>query len=252
MALKRKGKVSAAIVASAIIVLTLAMTALGAAPRDWPPFLRPSEEYSADVAKAVRRLWTDATFTRTVSAEPAAVPLAFYLRFVDAPDVTAAAARHLGLTTYEVRRLGGDWYEATDGNRTRGVYRVLVRDGARRVIVSWGTHQGSLLGTIGGSALTQLEFGDEGARAAQRLDVNVIIDHGLIAGITRPLLLVFGGMVDRKLTEAFRTAASAAAWARAEPNEFCAWLGGAFPGERRAELRNVFDECVEQPRSAGM
>jgi hypothetical protein len=34
-----------------------------------------------------------------VKAEPAAVPLSSYLRFVDAPDVTAAIARHLGLTT---------------------------------------------------------------------------------------------------------------------------------------------------------
>lgn len=238
-----------ATVVGAITVLTLAVTALGAGTGDWPPFLRPSDEYPAPIANAVTRLWTDATFTRTVTAEPAPVPLSFYLRFVDAPDVTAAAARHLGLTTYDVRPLGDDWYEAGDGNRTRGVYRVLVRDGARRVIVSWGTHHGSILGTVGGSALTQLEFGDDGERATQRLDVNVIIDHGLVAGVTRPILLLFGWLVDRKLTEAFRTATAAAAWARAKPEEFCAWLLDAFPGERRAELLDVFEECVGPPQS---
>jgi hypothetical protein len=246
----QRGNVSGGMVVGAIAVVTLAVTALGAATGDWPPFLRPNNEYPAQIANTVGRLWTDATFTRTVIAEPAPVPLGFYLRFVDAPDLTAAAARHLGLTTYDVRILGDDWYEASDGNRTRGVYRVLVRDGARRVIVSWGTHQSSILGTVGGSALTQLEFGDEGERAAQRLDVNVIIDHGLVAGITRPVLLLFGGLVDRKLTEAFRTAAAAAAWAREKPEEFCAWLGGVFPGERRAELRDVFEECVDPDRRA--
>jgi hypothetical protein len=233
-------------VVCAMALLMLTVTSLGSAPRDWPPFLPASEEYPAPMADAIRRLWIDATFTRTVSGDPAPVPLSFYLRFVDAPDITAAAARHLGLTTYDVRVLGDDWYEADDGNRTRGVYRVLVRDGARRVILSWGTHHGSILGTIGGSALTRLEFADDGGHATQRLAVNVIIDHGLAASLTRPILVLFGSFVDRKLGEAFRTAAAAAAWAHANPDDFCAWLGGALTDDRRAQLLDVFDECVHR------
>jgi len=226
------------------MVLAVAVTALGSVPRDWPPFLPAGDDYPADLANAVRRLWTEATFTRTVKAAPAPVPLSSYLRFVDAPDVTAAAARHLGLTTYDVKVLGDDLYEADDGNRTRGVYRVLVRDGARRVILSWGTHHGSILGTIGGSALTQLTLAGDGEGLEQRLDANVIIDNGILARITRPALLLFGSFVDRKLTEAFRTAAAAAAWAHANPDDFCAWLDGALTADRRTELRDVFDECV--------
>src|SRR4051812_40827218 len=186
----------------ALALLTLTVASLAAAPRQWPAFLPASEKYSPPIADAIRRLWSDATFTRTVSAAPAPVPLSLYLRFVDAPDVTAAAARHLGLTTYDVKALGDDWYEAGDGDRTRGVYHVLVRDGTRRVLLSWGTHHGSMLGTIGGSALTRLEFADDEGRAAQRLVVNAIIDHGLVATLTRPILLLFGSFVDRKLTEA--------------------------------------------------
>jgi hypothetical protein len=240
--------VALAVLFCATALLALTVTSPSSAPRDWPPFLRASDEYPAQIASVVRRLWLEATFTRTVNAEPVPVPLAFYLRFVDAPDVTAAAARHLHLTTYEVKALGGDWYEADDGARTRGVYHVLVREGARRVILSWGTHHGSILGTIGGNALTRLEFADDADRAAQRLVVNAIIDNGLAAGLTRPILLLFGGFVDRKLTEAFRTASAAAAWAHANPDEFCAWLAGAVTGDRRAELRDVFDECVEADR----
>lgn len=237
-------RVAVAAVVSATTVLALTVTSLGSAPRDWPPFLRASDQYPAQIAGAVSRLWTDATFTRTVSADPAPVPLAFYLRFVDAPDLTAAAGRHLRLTTYNVKVLGDDWYQADDGGGTHGVYRVLARDGGRRVVLSWGTHRGSIMGTVGGSALTRLEFADDHGRAAQRLAVNAIIDNGVVAGITRTILPLFGWFVDRKLTEAFRTTAATAAWAHAKPDEFCAWLGGAFAADRRAELLKVFDECA--------
>ncbi len=235
-----------ATVVCATALLALTATSLASASRDWPPFLAASDAYPPPIASAVQRLWTDATFTRTVSADPAAVPLAFYLRFVDAPDVTAAAARHLRLTTYSVNVLGDDWYEADDGDAAHGVYRVLLRDGGRRVILSWGTHRGSILGTVRGSALTRLEFADVGGRSTQRLTVNVILDHGVAAGIARTVLPLFGWFVDRKLAEAFRTTASAAVWAHAKPDEFCAWLAGAFTGDRRSELVEVFDECASR------
>ena len=57
----------------AIAAVMLAVTALGSTTRDWPPFLRPSDEYPAPITNAVRRLWTDATFTRAVTADPAEV-----------------------------------------------------------------------------------------------------------------------------------------------------------------------------------
>jgi hypothetical protein len=242
----RTWRIAVATVGSATALLALTATALGSATHAWPPFLGASDAYPPSIASAVRRLWTDATFTRRVSADPVPVPVAFYLRFVDAPDLTAAAARHLQLTTYDVKVLGDDWYEAGDGDGAHGVYRVLLRDGGRRVVLSWGTHRGSVFGTIGGSALTQLEFADEGGRSAQRLTANVIVDNAVAAGITRAILPLFGWFVDRKLAEAFRTTAAAAAWAYAKPDEFCAWLGGAFAADRRSELVEVFDECASR------
>ena len=238
-------------VACMLALLALTVTSSRSAPGDWPPFLHASDQYPTQIADAVRRLWSDATFTRTVSGDPAPVPLAFYLRFIDAPDVTAAAARHLRLTTYDVKAVGDDWYEVDNGSSTQGVYHVLARDGGRRVLLSWGTHRGPIVGSIGGSALTRLEFGADGGRATQRLAVNVIVDNRFAAGMTRPFLLLFGWLADRKLNEAFRTAAAAAAWAHAKPEEFCAWLSGAVIDRRRAELRNVFDECVHPERYQG-
>ena len=238
---------AAAALVSATALLALMLTSPGAAPRDWPPFLGASDEYPADIASAVGRLWTDATFTRTVRGEPAPMPLAFYLRFVDAPDLTAAAARHLGLTTYHIKVRGDDWYEVDSGGGAHGVYRVLLRDGGRRVILSWGSHRGSILGTVGGSALTRLDFADDRGRAAQQLAVNVIIDNGVAASLTRTIVPVFGWFVDRKLTEAFRTTAAAAAWAHTKPDEFCAWLHGALAADRRQALMDVFHECANRP-----
>jgi hypothetical protein len=226
----------------------VAVTSSGTAVRDWPPFLRASEQYPPDIAKTIERLWLAPTFTRTVSGDPASVPLALLLKFVDTPDVAAGVARHLGLTTYDVTTLGGDWYEAGDGNRTRGVYHVLMRDGARRVILSWGSHRSAIVGAIGGSALTRLEFADEDGRTAQHLVVNVIVDNAVAAGVTRPILLLFGWLVDRKLAEAFRTATAAAQWAHEHPADFCAWLAGAVAAERRVELRDVFGECAATAR----
>ena len=227
----------------AVTVFALAASAPGSVPRDWPPFLRAHDEYPPQIAHAVSQLWRDATFTRTVTAEAAPVPLDFYLRFVDTPDVAAAAARHLRLTTYEVTVRGDDWYEASGGG-ARGVYRVLMREGGRRVVLSWGTHRGSILGTIAGSALTQLEFGEADGRLTQRLVVNAIIDNGVVARLARPFVLLFGRFVDRKLTEAFQTTAAAAAWAHANPGDFCAWLDGTVTGARRAEIVDVFEQCA--------
>ena len=196
------------------------------------------------VAGTVRQLWTGPTFTRTLSADPAPVPLGFYLRFVDAPDVTAAAGRHLRLTTYNARVLGDDWYQADDG--CRHAWRLprarARRRTARRAVV--GTHRGSIFGTVGGSALTRLEFAEDRGRTTQRLAVNVIIGNGVVAGITRTVLPLFGWFVDRKLAEGFRTGAAAAAWAHANTTECYAWLRGAFTADRRAELRQVFSECA--------
>jgi hypothetical protein len=225
-----------------VALLALAATSAGSVSRDWPPFLRAHDEYPPPIAHAVSQLWLDATFTRTVTAVAAPVPLAFYLKFVDTPDVAAAAARHLRLTTYEIAVRGDDWYEASGGG-ARGVYRVLLREGGRRVVLSWGTHRGSILGTIGGRALTQLEFGHADDRLTQRLVVNAIIDNGVVARLARPFVRLFGTFVDRKLTEAFQTTAAAAAWAHANPGDFCAWLDGVVTGARRAELVDVFDEC---------
>ncbi|MBI2217064.1 MAG: hypothetical protein HYU51_07180 [Candidatus Rokubacteria bacterium] len=120
---------------------------------------------------------------------------------------------------------------------------MLQREDGRRVILSWGTHRGAILGTVAGSALTLLEFDARERGTAQRLRAHVLMESGVAARLTRTLLPLFGWLVDRKLTEGFRVTARVAEWARDRPREFCAWLGSAFAEPRRNELVALFGDC---------
>lgn len=218
-----------------LAALLLAARTLGTAEgAGWPASLPPPERLGPNLAAEVERAWRQPTLVRSAAAEPVPVRLERYLAFVDAPDITAAAARHLGLAPYEVEALGEDWYRADDRDGATGVYRVLVRDGGRRVVLSWGTHRGSLLGTIRGHALSVMSFEASGEGTVPRLTAHVVIDHPVASRLARLLAPLFGGLVDRKLTEGFRVTARVAEWALADPARFCAWLAGApLPAHRR-------------------
>lgn len=226
--------------------LVLAASVTGAA---WPDFLAPPAAYSTTEVATVRRAWLSPTLHRGVEGPPAPMPLASYLALVDAPDVTAAAARHLGLAQYEVRMIGPDRYEADDHDGAHGVYRVIERrDGppvAMRVTLSWGRRRGPLLGTISGSALTVMEFEAHGGQTLQRLDTYVVIDNAVVARLARWLVAVFGHLADAKLAHGFAVSAGVAAWARERPDEFCAWLATQplDPG-RRERLHALLGGCV--------
>jgi hypothetical protein len=167
-----------------------------------------------------------------------------YAAFVDAPEVTVAAARALQIANYEVRPLGPDWYAADDHDGARGEYRVLLREGGRRVILSWGEHSSIFLGTIRGSALTVLDLAPQDAGVDQALTAFIRIDHRVAAALARILVVLFGSVADRKLMEGFEVAAQVAEWGTERPREFCAWLAGQpLPAERREPLLRHFPAC---------
>ncbi len=232
--------------------MLLALTT-GAAARPvtaWPEFLEPRETFPHDVVAAVERVWLEPTLTRTVRGRPARVPLALYLAFVDTPDVTATAARAHKLARYEVQPLDDDRYVADDGDGARGTYRVLLREPTRRVILSWGEHRGSILGTIGGSALTLIEFAPQPHAVDQALTAYVRIENRVAAALARILVTVFGFVADRKLAAGLRVTAGVAEWAVERPGEFCAWLAGApLAEERRARILSALRSCAGAPAS---
>ncbi len=229
------------------MTVTLLVSTAAAAQAEWPPFLPPASEFAPAVSERIEHVWKDRTLSRTVRGAPAPVPFSTYLLFIDAPDVTTAAARHLGIGKDEVHALGGDLYEATDHDGATGRYRILLRAPRRRVILSWGEHHGALLGTIKGSALTVLDFEPGDDEVTQTLTTYVLIDNRVAAALARMLVPVFGSVADRKLSEGFTIAAKVATWAVEKPDEFCSWLGTEpIPVERRERVLDGLPRCGDE------
>ena len=81
-----------ALFAAATLLLAFAADSAGAAVAPWPPALGTRAAFSPEVTAAVERVWDRPTLSRTVNGPTARVPIGVYTAFVDAPDVTAAAA----------------------------------------------------------------------------------------------------------------------------------------------------------------
>jgi hypothetical protein len=198
------------------------------------------------VVSTVERVWSAPTIERTVKGRTVRAPFAVYVAFVDSPDVTAAAGRFRKLARYEVEPLDDDRYLADDHDGAFGVYRVLVREPYRRVMVSWGQHSGHILGVIRGSALTELELTPRSDAVEQTLTAYVRIDNRLAATIARILIPLFGYLADRKLAEGIELSAAVAEWAVEEPEAFCAWLEQEpLRADRRARILTALPSCRE-------
>lgn len=216
---------------------------------DFPPFLIEPERFPAEVREEVASVWRDHTLTRVVSGEPARVPLELFQLFVDTPEVTTAASRHLGLGKQRVRRIGSDLYEADDGEGAVGTYRVLLRQPHRRILLTRGSHESFILGRITGATLTLLTFAPESGhdgrpRIAQRVETFVRIDNPVAAFVARAVFAIFSGYADRKVAEAFNVTVRVSAWAYENAGEFCRWLAGAPELARyRAEFAPVLAPC---------
>ena len=226
------------------LALVLTLVAWAQATEPWPSFLPPRVTFPPVIAAGVERVWRRPTITRRVEGEQAQAPFDLYVALIDAPEVTAAAARHLKLARYEARRLGDDWYQAEDGAGARGEYHVLVRERTRRVMFSHGSHRGRILGTITGAALTEIHFEPQGGHVVQGLTAWVLIENRFVAAMARLLVPLFGQVVDRKLQEAFRVTARVAEWAASRPGEFCQWLGQEpLPAEVRRPVGATVPGC---------
>jgi len=214
-----------------------------------PAFLPEPERFPEEIRNEIASVWTRYTLTRAVSGEPAPASLDLFQLFVDIPDVTAAAARHLGLAKYRVRQLGPHLYEADDGEGATGTYRVLVQEPRRRIMLTSGSHSSFLLGRISGASLTLLAFepetdADGTPRITQRVETFVRIDNQVAAFLARLLLPLFSGYADRKVVETFNVTARVSEWAHEDPADFCRWLAGEpDAGRQRAEFALLLPQC---------
>src|SRR3990172_534747 len=214
---KAPGKARAPGPALVLLVALAAAAADEPAAPAWPPFLEPRGAFPEAVVVAVERVWREPTLARPGRPRPTPVPFALFAALVDAPEVTAAAARHRARARWQVRALGDGRWEAEDGDGARGRYRVLRRDERRRIILSSGEHSSFLLGTITGSALTVLDLEPREDGVAQSLSAWVRIDNPVAAFLARVLITLFGGVADRKLAAGLRVTAATASGRRSPP-----------------------------------
>src|SRR5215470_5318628 len=196
----RRRKVSG--IAAALVLLCLAAGPSGASRTPWPALLGPREGFPPEVSTAVERVWTEPTLRRTINGPSARVPLDVYEAFVDAPDVTAAAARFSRIRTFDIHALDDDSYLGDDGDGAQFVARVLRREPRRRVLLSQGQLVNPLLGTITTSALTVLDLESQDGAVSPRLTAYMYIAKGGGgASLARLLVPTFGFIADRKLGE---------------------------------------------------
>jgi hypothetical protein len=237
--------------AAATLVLVLAAAdSEGAAVAPWPPVLGARAAFSAEVSAAVERVWDQPTLSRTVSGPTARVPIQLYTAFIDAPDVTAAAARFRRVASYHIQPLGGDRYRADDGDGARGFSHVLRRDGRRRVILSRGEHTGPILGTISGSALTVLDLATDGDLVQPTLTAYVRIDDGIAASLAQLFIPRFGFLADRKLAEGLHVTKAVAEWAVDPSGGFCEWLvREPLADDSRARVMAAVPACTRYSAS---
>lgn len=229
----------------AVLLLTATATTVAAGERPaWPPFVPSREELPPGVAKKIEKVWGNPTLRRTVHGQPAPVPFEVYALFIDTPDLTAAAARHLDLAKWDVRTVEPDVYEADDHEGAHGAYRVLVHEHHRRVILSWGEHRGSILGTIAGSSLNVIDLQEASDGVEPTLTAYVLIENRAAAILARSLIAVFGWAADDKLMRGFKVTAKVAQWAVGRPGDFCRWLASEpLSPERREQALAAVSTC---------
>jgi hypothetical protein len=237
------------LLALTVAFLALAAGSAAASPEPWPPVLGSRQAFAPEVSATVERVWKEPTLRRTLQGRPVRVPPDVYMAFLDAPEVTAAAARFRHLARFEIRVVDDDHFVASDGDGARGFAQVLRREPRRVVMLSRGEHTGPFLGTISGSALTVLEIEPQRDSVNPRLVAYVYIDSPTAAALARALVPTFGFLADRKLGEGMRVTAEVAEWAVDPSGGFCAWLAREpLPRARRERVRAVVPSCGTEPR----
>src|SRR5262245_61440602 len=234
------------------LAVALAAGAGAASPGPWTSLLGPRQSFAPDVSAAVERGLSEPTLQRTLDGRPARVSPDVYMAFLEAPEVTAAAARFRHIARFEIQALDDDHYVASDGDGARGSAQVLRREPRRVVMLSSGEHTGPFLGTISGSALTILDVEPRHDTVNPKLVAYVYIDSAVAATLARALVPTFGFLADRKLGEGMRVTAEVAEWAMEPSGGFCAWLAREpLPRERRARILAAIPACGSTPRQHG-
>jgi hypothetical protein len=186
----------------------------------WPPFLPHSADKRSD--DLVAQMWQKRTFERKLNPAPVSVPMDLYVALINAPEVVAAAANHLGMTTSTLNAVADRTYEWRSQEGSRALLRVLLSEPTQQVTLS----QAQLVVhgiTIRGSVLGHLKLSSVEGGVHQELATYVRIDSAILAWLTKAFLPLMPRTVDAELSRGFEITGAVARWAWQDREEFCHW-----------------------------
>ena len=225
---------------SALVLLALAACwALRADSREaWPPFLAAAS--AAPNEELVRDVWNHATFERVVEAPPLRAPLPIYEAVIDAPDVLAAAATHLQLTTESAEALPDGGFELRGPHGSSAWYRSLSADHRHRVVLSQGTIVVAGI-PVNAAVLGDLTISNVDGTIRQQLNAFVRLQNPVLSWATKFLLFVLPALADHELARGFALAQAVSTWADRDPAGFCRWLTTQPPTARTQAISQATD-----------
>jgi hypothetical protein len=206
--------------------------------RGWPPFLpAPSQVPKADL---VQEVWENVTFQREVAAPVLNAPLPVYESIVDAPDVLAAAANHLGLTDESAVLAPDGGFNLASPDGSAASYRVLFHESQRTVILSQGTLVVSGL-QVKAVVLGELKISSSNELIRQDLRVFVQVKNPLLSWFARFAVLILPAIADGELSRGFWLTHEVTTWAVRDPAGFCMWLSSRPSTVRTQGVERALD-----------
>ena len=210
-----------AAIAALILISSLSpRSAIQAAEPAWPPFLPRSLDSASE--KAVEKIWNKRTFERRLNPNPVDVPIDLYAALISTPEVVAAAANRLGLTSSTVTVVDDRTYEWRTVEGSRALYRILLSEPRHQVTL----FQGHLIMyglTVHGSMLGNLDLSNDSTGVHQDLSVYVQVDRSIMAWLTKLFVALIPGKIDAEVSHGFEFTGAVARWAWRDREGFCRW-----------------------------
>jgi hypothetical protein len=145
-----------------------------------------------------------------------------YVALINAPEVVAAAANHLRMTTATLSVVADRTYEWRSTDGSQALLLVLLSEPTQQVTLSQGQLVVNGL-TIRGSVLGNLSLSSGEGGVHQELATYVRIDNAILAWLTKAFLPLMPSTVDAELSRGFAITGAVARWAWQDREEFCRW-----------------------------
>ena len=225
--------------------LVLAFPAFSQVSRPLIPFHAVEKK---EVQAGLRNIAEDYTVFRQVAPAPFEGTQEQYDFLMDHLHITAAVIRAFHLGAQVVEPLGPGRVKGNDGDGLTGDLTLVYRDLRKRVFFGRGRFDGFLFFNLAGRAVIVADQVPEGpGRRSLHIALYVKLDNRFLAVTTHLFSPLFGGSLERRITQFLIATATASRFIREDPQGVLKKVEAALrPEEREAYLRLFL------PRAAGV